>query len=86
MRQIVEHNGQLIEMSPDGYSFQVLGDAQKLKEMLVPVQCNHCGQAHDLTEGEVTHRYADCTTFKAPCCGTHVDDRSWKSFPDFKRL
>ena len=54
--------------------------------MLIPVRCTHCHKVYDLCNGKEVHRYADCTVFIAPCCGRTVDDRSWKSLPDFRRL
>lgn len=43
--------------------------------MTSPVQCTRCGHAYDL--GAVTEygRYADCTTWRCPCCRAPNDDR-----------
>lgn len=54
--------------------------------MLVPVICNHCGKVYDLCGGNVIHRYADCTVYETPCCKIMVDDREYKSMPDYKRI
>lgn len=61
-------------------------DTEKLSKMLVPVKCNHCGQAYDLCGTKVLHRYMDCTEYLSPCCNKRVDDREWVSFPAFTRL
>jgi hypothetical protein len=50
------------------------------------VQCARCGGIYDLGGVETVARYADCTVFKAPCCGATVDDRRWKSLPDITYL
>lgn len=50
------------------------------------VRCTHCQATYDLGGVEVIHRYADCTMFKAPCCGRTVDDRRWKGLPDIERV
>lgn len=47
------------------------------------VECRHCSGTYNLMAVETIARYADCTVFKAPCCGRTVDDRRWKSLPDF---
>ena len=58
--------------------------------MSQPVRCNRChGGVYDLGTVTVTARYADCSMWKAPCCGATVDDRGetgWKSFSDYTRL
>ena len=54
-----------------------------------PVRCRWCGGVYDLGTVEVTARYTDCSMWKAPCCGTTVDDRGetgWKSFSDYERI
>jgi hypothetical protein len=57
------------------------------KRMTHPVQCGRCSAIYDFAgEYEIVARYADCTVFKTPCCGAIVDDRPWKSLPDFERL
>lgn len=50
------------------------------------VRCTHCRGTYDLGDVEITARYADATVFKVPCCGQMVDDRTWKSRPDFQRV
>jgi len=50
------------------------------------VKCMHCYQVYDLGKVSVIDRYADCATFRTPCCGKLVDDRTWKSMPDFKAV
>ena len=48
------------------------------------VKCSWCGQVYDLGDvSNIIARYADATVFEAPCCHRTVDDRSWKSMPDF---
>lgn len=57
--------------------------------MFEPVRCTHCGGVYDLGKVEVTARYADCSCWRAPCCGTPVDDRGdtgWKSRKDYVKL
>jgi hypothetical protein len=54
-----------------------------------PARCTWCGGVYDLGTVEVTARYTDCSVWKAPCCGTVVDDRGetgWKSRSDYTRL
>lgn len=53
---------------------------------MAPVQCTHCSEIYDLTKVETVHRYADCTVFLTPCCRRTVDDRKWKSLPDFREM
>lgn len=48
------------------------------------VICTHCGGRYSLSTVDPIARYADYTVFKAPCCGRTVDDREWKSLPDFR--
>lgn len=50
------------------------------------VQCAHCRGVYQLGDVEIVARYADCTMFRAPCCGQVVDDRRWKALPSFERL
>jgi len=40
-----------------------------------------CGTRFNLNNVEVTHRYADCSTFLTPCCGRQADDRTWVRQP-----
>jgi len=54
--------------------------------MLKKVKCSHCGSVYDLGGVTVIARYADATVFEAPCCHRQVDDRSWKSMPDFQEV
>ncbi len=56
--------------------------------MTSPVRCA-CGEVYDLGTVEVLARYADCSIWKAPCCGRQADDRGetgWKSTQDYYRL
>lgn len=50
------------------------------------VQCTHCRGTYDVGHVEVVARYSDCSVFKAPCCGRTVDDRAWKSLPDYREM
>jgi hypothetical protein len=50
------------------------------------VKCTWCGQKYDLTRVTVIKRYSDCTVFESPCCRRQVDDRAWKSRPDFEEV
>lgn len=64
-------------------------DAARIADMSSPVRCAHCRGVYDLGRVEVTARYADCSMWKAPCCGATVDDRGetgWKSFKDYNRI
>lgn len=58
--------------------------------MTFPVRCNRCHDGvYDLGQVEVTARYADCSVWKTPCCGSVVDDRGetgWTSRADYVRL
>lgn len=58
----------------------------QIESMISPVLCLHCGKIYDLASGTPQVRFTDCTQFKTPCCKITVDDRTWKSFSDFKRL
>jgi hypothetical protein len=44
------------------------------------VKCTHCGSVYDMGHVEVTARYADCSMWKAPCCGSLVDSRTGGAF------
>lgn len=57
----------------------------QVEAMSQPVRCL-CGGIYDLGTVQVTQRYADCSMWKAPCCGRVSDDRTWKSLPDFQRI
>jgi hypothetical protein len=62
---------------------------EKIAGMMFPVRCTWCGGVYDLAKVEVTARYADCSMWKAPCCGAQVDDRGEtgrKSREDYVRL
>lgn len=48
---------------------------EQIRAMSSPVQCR-CGSVYDLGTVTVTARYADCSMWKAPCCGHVADDRS----------
>jgi hypothetical protein len=66
-----------------------LDDQPATAGMSQPAQCSHCHRIYDLGTVTVTARYADCSMWKAPCCGLLVDDRGetgWKSFSDYRRL
>lgn len=57
--------------------------------MFMPVRCTWCSGVYDAGKVEVIARYTDCSMWKAPCCGTTVDDRGdtgWKSRKDYVRL
>ncbi|HEY9415195.1 MAG TPA: hypothetical protein VIQ30_10580 [Pseudonocardia sp.] len=44
---------------------------------------------YDLGTVQVTARYADCSVWKAPCCGSVVDDRGhtgWTSRKDYEHI
>lgn len=43
--------------------------------MFHPGRCRWCGAIYDGGKVEVTARYADCSVWKAPCCGNTADDR-----------
>ncbi|WP_328344718.1 hypothetical protein [Micromonospora sp. NBC_00421] len=56
--------------------------------MFKPVSCNRCHNGvYDIGRVEVTARYADCSMWKTPCCGSVVDDRGetgWTSRKDYE--
>lgn len=56
------------------------------EHLFSPVLCTHCGAVYEYGGVEVVHNHADCTVFKTPCCGRTVDDRRFKSIPDFTRI
>jgi hypothetical protein len=68
--------------------------AVRTEGMYQPVECCHCGGVYDLGTVTVTARYADCSVWKAPCCGCEVDSRGevdeqgrttgWKSIRDYR--
>jgi hypothetical protein len=63
-----------------------VAEPDDIAAMTYPVRCTHCRRSYDLATVEVTARYADCSVWKAPCCGTVVDDRGdtgWKSRKDY---
>ncbi|GAW50587.1 MULTISPECIES: hypothetical protein [unclassified Nocardioides] len=45
------------------------------RPMFHPGKCRWCGSIYDGGAVEVTARYADCSVWKAPCCGNSADDR-----------
>lgn len=57
--------------------------------MLAPGECTRCHYLHDSAKVEVVARYSDCTVWKCPRCGSHIDDRpvgwggSFKPVPRF---
>lgn len=62
-----------------------------LDQMMVPVECAHCGTIYDLTSVEVVARYLDCSVWTSPCCRRPgCDDRGGgpfgKSMPDIHRV
>lgn len=60
-------------------------DELAIRDMFKPVRCT-CGQIYDLGKVEVKGRYADCSTWNAPCCGRYADDRGetgWKTSQDY---
>jgi hypothetical protein len=62
---------------------------ERTADMSFPVRCTWCSGVYDVGKVEVTARYADCSVWKAPCCGTNVDDRGdtgWKSRKDYERI
>lgn len=60
-----------------------------IADMHQPARCRYCGRVYDLGKVTITARYIDCSMWKAPCCGTTVDDRGetgWKSIQDYERI
>jgi hypothetical protein len=73
----------------DHYGRPLPGSTAEIAGMFDPVRCARCSGVYDLGTVEVTARYADCSMWKAPCCGSLVDDRGdtgWKSRKDYERL
>ena len=63
-----------------------MSQAQGTAGMMFPARCAYCMHVYDLAAVEVTARYADCSVWKCPGCGTTVDDRGetgWKSTKDY---
>lgn len=59
--------------------------ADEIAGMFEPVRCT-CGRVYDIGKVEVAARYADCSVWKAPCCGRTADDRGetgWKTTQDY---
>lgn len=58
--------------------------------MTSPVRCLRCHNGvYDLGKVEVTARYTDCSMWKAPCCGSVVDDRGqtgWTNRKDYEPI
>ncbi len=74
-------------MMLDMYGLPLYTEAEldQVAIMFSPGRCT-CGRVYDLGKVEVTARYADCSMWKAPCCGRAVDDRGetgWKSTKDY---
>lgn len=70
------------------FLFETRGFPPEAEGMFQPVRCR-CGCVYDLGTVEVTARYADCSVWRAPCCGRTADDRGetgGKSFSDYTRL
>lgn len=51
------------------------GEEVAVADMFHPGRCRWCGSIYDGGKVEVTARYADCSVWKAPCCGVTADDR-----------
>lgn len=49
--------------------------AIRVAEMMAPVECRWCLHVYDAGSVTVLGRYADCSTWRCPSCGTLVDDR-----------
>ena len=86
MKHIIrtEEGDVYFEVFPNGVIIQ--SNPVNTEGMISPVRCTHCSTIYDLCSVTPIARYADCTTFKSPCCNKHVDDREWKGMPDIKRL
>lgn len=69
------YSGGTIEFVPD-----------EVLTMTSPVRCTRCGAVYDLGHVTVTHRYADCSMWRTPCCDREVDDRMWVSSPSIIRI
>lgn len=82
----LDKQGNLHIMCMDGMCEKIIPNFKKAKNMISPVICLRCGEIYDLCDGEVIHRYADCTLYKTPCCNQTVDDRTWTGSPAFRRL
>lgn len=85
--QIVDENGDITFY--DGFRvYKTIHECvTHFSEMISPVKCNHCGKIYDLTTVKVNRRYKDCDQFTTPCCGYEfADNRTWKSFPDYKEF
>ncbi len=74
-----------LQMTPNGAMIKYIA-IEPVSKMTAPVICNGCGKVYDLAAGKVVHRYGDCTQYRTPCCNRLADDRTWKSFPDFKEF
>lgn len=46
-----------------------------MSEMGYPMQCLRCMGIHDAANVTVVQRYADCSTWRCPKCGSLIDDR-----------
>ncbi|AWN07758.1 hypothetical protein HOT31_gp087 [Microbacterium phage Hendrix] len=65
-------------MEFDRYGMPIVWDVNQLGEieqMSFPMRCMRCQHVHDTAKVEVVQRYADCTVWKCPRCGAHIDDR-----------
>lgn len=69
------HFGEVVEVVPD-----------EVLDMTSPVRCMRCGGVYDLGHVTVTHRYADCSMWRTPCCDREVDDRMFVSNPSIRRI
>ena len=56
----------------------IVVDKPDTSGMLCPVECPRCGRVFDLCDVKSEARYADCDTFKTPCCGFDTDTRNIK--------
>ncbi len=83
IRKFINENDNLHEVNNNDNRMIVNGYN---KGIGIPVICNHCGLAYDLTKVKIVRRYADCEEFTTPCCNYVADTRKWKSFNDFERL
>ena len=82
MNKLLVLDGKYVEFDSMG-DYITYGNKKDIDKMIKPVICTYCSKPYDLTAVKPIHRFADCTTYKTPCCKKHADDRRWKSLPDF---
>jgi len=56
----------------NGIFYNIIKSKPNTKNMLAPVECQHCGHIYDSASVKVINRYADCSEWICPKCANSV--------------